>query len=184
VRVKDGKPLEFTLIAPTSSLNRMKLAPLIQEQLRRVGVRVQLEPLESATELDRESRGNFDAALGAWVMPSSPDALKAAWTTRGIGGSGTNYGAYTNPQFDMLLDSALAAPASDARAAFSRAYAVINDDAPAIWLYEPKRIIGLHRRIRTGAMRPDAWWFDLAEWHVAAAERIPRDRIPPSVDGP
>jgi peptide/nickel transport system substrate-binding protein len=178
VRTKQGRELAFTLIVPTSSMNRMKLALLIQEQLRRMGVRVQLEPLEASTELDREIRGTFDAALGAWVMPSSPDALRDAWTSSGVGASGTNYGSYSSPAFDALLDTALWAPPEQQRAAFSRAYGVINDDAPAIWLYEPRKIIGLHKRVRTASMRPDAWWFDLADWYIPARDRIARDRIP------
>jgi hypothetical protein len=47
-----------------------------------------------------------------------------------------------------------------------------------VWLYEPRKIIGIHRRIRTAAMRPDAWWFSLADWHITPVERILRDRIP------
>ena len=177
VRTKQGRELAFTLIVPTSSMNRMKLALLIQEQLRRMGVRVQLEPLEASTELDREIRGTFDAALGAWVMPSSPDALRDAWTSSGVGASGTNYGSYSNPAFDALLDTALWAPPERQRAAFSSAYRVINEDAPAVWLYEPRKIIGLHKRVRTASMRPDAWWFDLADWYIPVSDRIARDRI-------
>src|SRR4051812_42883133 len=98
-------------------------------------------------------------------MPSSTDAIRAAWTTVGIGKAGTNYGSYSNPMFDALFDSASWAPDSLARSAYSRAYAVINEDAPAVWLYEPRKLIGVHKRVRTARMRPDAWWFDLADWH-------------------
>jgi hypothetical protein len=61
---------------------------------------------------------------------------------------------------------------------FTKAIAVINDDAPAVWLYEPRKIIGVNRRIRTAKMRADTWWFDLAEWYIPSAEQLPRDRIP------
>jgi peptide/nickel transport system substrate-binding protein len=178
IRAKNGKELAFNLIVPSESMNRMKMAPLIQEQLRRAGARVQLETLQLSTEVDRERRGAFDASLGGWVMPSSPDAIRAAWTTAGIGENGTNFGGYSNPRFDALLDSALWAPPEAVRQAFTRAYTVINEDAPAVWLYEPRKIIGLHRRLRTAAMRPDAWWFDLADWYIPRVDRIPRDLIP------
>jgi peptide/nickel transport system substrate-binding protein len=178
VRSKNGKELAFILIIPTSSLNRIRMGLLLQEQLRRMGIRVQLEQLEASTEREREDHGAFDAALGSWVMASSPDGTKEAWTTSGIGKNGTNYGSYSNPRFDALLDSALWADTAHARERFTMAFAVINDDAPAVWLYEPRKIIGIHRRIRTARMRPDAWWFDLADWYVPPAERLPRDRIP------
>ena len=178
IRSKNGKELAFTLIIPTSSKNRVRMGPLIQEQLRRMGIRVQLEQLETSTESERESRGAFDAALGSWTMGSSPDGIKGGWTTSGIGKYGVNYGAYSNPRFDILLDSALRAETAQARDIFSRALAVINEDAPAVWLYEPRKIMGIDRRLRTAVMRPDAWWFDLSDWYIPLAERLPKDRIP------
>jgi peptide/nickel transport system substrate-binding protein len=178
VRARNGRQLGFTVLIPTISINRMKMGALIQEQLRRSGVRMEIEPLDVSTEIDRVTQGSFDAALDAWVMPSSTDAVRASWTTAGIGKGGTNYSSYSSPSFDALFDSALWAPDSSARAAYSRAYAVINEDAPAVWLYEPRKLIGLHRRVRTAPMRPDAWWFDLADWYIPVGERISRDRLP------
>jgi len=178
IRGKKGRELAFNLIIPISSLNRVRLGPLIQEQLRRVGMRVRIEQLESATETDREARGAFDAALGAWVMGSSPNGIKGAWTTSGIGKDGVNYGSYSNPRFDALLDSALSAGPDEARDKFTAAYAVINEDAPAVWLYESRKIVGIHRRFRTARMRPDAWWAGLADWSIPPMERILRDRLP------
>jgi peptide/nickel transport system substrate-binding protein len=178
IRAKNGRELAFSLIIPISSMNRMRLGPLIQEQLRRMGIRVQLEALEPATAADREARGAFDASLGGWAMGSSPDGIKGAWTTSGIGKNGVNYGSYSNPTFDALLDSALSAGPGEARDRFTAAYAVINEDAPAIWLYESRKIIGIHRRFRTTVMRPDAWWAGLADWSIPPSERILRDRLP------
>jgi peptide/nickel transport system substrate-binding protein len=178
MRRNNGKPLSFSIIVPNSNRSRVRMGPLLQEQLRRMGIQVQLEFLEENAETDRESKGTFDAALGAWTMGSSPDGMTAAWTSQGIGNHGVNYGSYSNPRFDALLDSALKADPSVAREKFTKAIAVINDDAPAVWLYEPRKIVGVSRRIRTTRMRPDAWWFDLAEWYIPSGEQLPRDRIP------
>lgn len=178
IRAKNGKELAFNLIIPFSSMNRVRMGPLIQEQLRRMGIGVHLEMLEPATETDRETRGAFDAALGAWVMASSPSGIKGAWTSSGVGKNGVNYGSYSNPRFDALLDSALWAAPQEARDKFTAAYAVINEDAPAIWLYESRKIIGIHRRFRTPRMRPDAWWAGLADWSIPPGQRILRDRLP------
>lgn len=178
MRAKKERALAFTLTIPTSSMNRIRMGPLIQEQLRRTGIRVDLEMLELSTQADKESRGKFDATLGGWIMATSPDGVREAWSSAGIGSNGVNYGAYSNPRFDALLDSALLAGPAEGRDRFTAAFAVINDDAPAVWLYEPRKIIGIHIRIRTAAMRPDAWWFSLADWHIPPPERLIRDRIP------
>jgi peptide/nickel transport system substrate-binding protein len=178
MRAKGGKDLTFTLMIPTISPTRLRMGPLIQEQLRRMGIGVRLEQLEMATENEREARGAFDAALDVWTMSSSPDGIKGAWSSTGMGKNGVNYSSYDNPKFDALLDTALWSDSTRARENFTKAFAVINEDAPAVWLYEPRKVIGIHKRFRTGPLRPDAWWFDLASWYIPPGERVERDLIP------
>lgn len=175
-REKYGRPLAFNLLVPSSSRSRVRMAVLIQAQLARVGVRVSIEQVEAGALVTRESNHNFDAVLGGWHMGASPDGTRETWTATGIGKDGTNYGSYENPVFDARLNAALAAGSPRAKGLFTAAYETINEDAPAVWLYEPKTVIGIDRRFRTGWMRPDAWWSDLGDWYVPAAEQAPRDK--------
>jgi peptide/nickel transport system substrate-binding protein len=176
-RARKGRELAFTLLVPMSSLNRVRMAVPLQAQLGQMGIRVSVETLGSAAMGSREQAGNFDAALGDWHMGASPDGARQAWSSSGVGDAGVNYGYYESPVFDAQLDSALRADSAHARDLFSRAYATINADAPAVWLYEPMTIMGLHRRIRTAKMRPDAWWINLGDWYIPRGERLMRDRL-------
>jgi peptide/nickel transport system substrate-binding protein len=178
IRTKNGRELRFNLLVPTSSKNRKRLAVLIQAQLRAMGIRVDIEQMENSALVARQQARDFDAVLGGWHLGVSPDGTKQAWSSAGAGKEGVNYGSYKNPTFDDQLDSALQANSAQAREKFTLAYATINQDAPAVWLYEPRTAIGLDRRFRTGWMRPDAWWADLGDWHIPPAERLPRDRLP------
>lgn len=178
VRGRNGRKLSFSLLVPSTNLNRTKMAVLIQEQLRRVGIQVNTDRLDDAAMSAKEQRGDFDASLDAWNMSSSPDGTRDAWSSSGLGKNGVNYGGYSNPLFDTLLDSALRADPGHARERFTAAYRVINEDAPAVWLYEPRKIVGIHRRFTTGETRADSWWFSLADWSVDPSRRLLRDRIP------
>jgi peptide/nickel transport system substrate-binding protein len=178
IRTKNGRELAFNLIVPTSSMNRIRMAVLLQAQLRSMGIGVDIEQLEGSAFIAREDSRNFDAALGSWHLGASPDGTRQAWTTAGMSKEGVNFGSYENPTFDAQLDTALRADSAHARERFTVAYVTINQDAPAVWLYEPRTVMGLHKRIRTGWMRPDAWWADLGDWYIPALERILRDRLP------
>jgi len=178
IRTKNGRELAFNLLVPTSSMSRMRLAVLLQAQLRSMGIRVEIEQMDNSAFMARQQARSFDAALGGWHLGASPDGTKQAWGTSGAGRQGLNYGSYENPTFDAQLDSALRADPERAREKFTLAYATINQDAAAVWLYEPRTVIGLHRRLRTGWMRPDAWWADLGDWYIPASERLLRDRLP------
>ena len=177
VRARRGRELQFTLLVPTSSLNRLRMSIPLQSQLAQMGVRVVLETMGSTAMGSREQAGDFDAALGNWHLGASPDGTRQAWSSRGVGDAGVNYGWYQSSVFDTQLDSALRADSAHARSLFTRAYSTINEDAPGVWLYEPMTIIGVHRRIRMGWMRPDAWWANLADWYIPREERILRDRL-------
>jgi peptide/nickel transport system substrate-binding protein len=178
IRTRSGRPLTFSIIVPTNSISRMRMAVLIQEQLRRAGIGVTIEQMDGAAHSARLRAHSFDAALNVFRLGSSLDGTKQGWTSAGQGANGLNYGSYSNPVFDAQLDTALRSEQSQAKVAFTRAYATINGDVPAVWLYEPKTVIGVHARVRTPRMRPDAWWIGLADWYIPQSERILRDRLP------
>ena len=175
-RSKNGIPLKFDVIVPSSSLSRTSIAPMIQEQLRLVGIDMKVDRMDWNAFTERERARNFDAELGSWTMTSSPGSVKEAWTSSAAAKGGLNRGAYESAQFDALVDSALSASTVEASTSyFKRANQVIVDDAPAVWLYEPRMVLAIHRRIRTTPMRPNSWWLDISRWQIPPAERLPRD---------
>ena len=173
MRARGGRELSFRLIVPNFSPNRMRMGVLLQEKLRQAGIRVDIDKMERMAQGTNEQKGDFDASLDNLTMPSSPDATRDAWTSSGTGKNGLNYGHYRNPRFDALLDSALFADPAHERVRFTAAYSVINEDAPAVWLYEPRKVMGVRTRVKMGQMRPDSWWFSLPDWSVSADRRIP-----------
>jgi peptide/nickel transport system substrate-binding protein len=180
IRVKAGRELAFTLLLPSLNLNRRRLGVMIQEQLRKAGIKVTLEPLDNAALTARLSTHRFDASLSSWHLGASLDGTRSGWTRAGLEKGGVNYGSYENPLFDAQLEFALEGDPLQSRSAFTNAFGIINQDAPAVWLYEAKTILGLHKRIRTPRMRPDAWWIGLGDWSIPPSERILRDRIRPT----
>jgi peptide/nickel transport system substrate-binding protein len=180
IREKNGRKLTFSILVPSSSRSRERMGVLIQEQLRQVGVRATLESLDFPALVQRQTDRDFDTMLWAWQLTPSPSGLRQTWTTASSRTkSGSNFGSYENSQFDALVDSALAeANASRSLQLFDRAYRIILDDAPAIWLYEPETVLGIHGRIRTTPMRADAWWLSLPDWTIPESQKIARDRIP------
>jgi peptide/nickel transport system substrate-binding protein len=181
VRRRNGRPLEFTLSVPNVSQARISMAVIIQDQLRQAGAKVNIDRLAIPSFVDLEKRRAFDAVFHGWQVDASPGGIRQTWGTGGTKSGGTNYGSYSNPTFDAGVDTALSEMDLNARRAhFKRAYQTIIDDAPAIWMAEPKMMMAINRRIRTPALRPDAWWTSIGEWWIPSTERIARDRVGPA----
>ena len=179
IREKGGRRLEFTMLVPNSSRNRMRFAVLMQEQLKQAGVDARIEELEFNAFVKRLDARDFDAAIEGGHLDPSPGVVRQSLSTASARAKdGSNYSRYESAAFDAAVDSATAAtdPAKS-RAHFRRAYEIILNDAPAVWLYELRQMAGAHKRIRITGMRADAWWAGLPDWSIPEGERIARDRI-------
>jgi len=149
MRARKGVPLAFTLIVPSSSTIRMQFAVLIQDQWKRAGAAVRIEPLEvNAFGAQMESR-KFDAMLNGWHIDPDPASFREEWSSGEMRPGGFNVSSYNNPAFDALADSA-ASERNPERSAelYRRAYRLLTDDAPAMWLYELKNAFGISNRIQ------------------------------------
>lgn len=180
VRERNGRPLEFSLSVPSSSKVRVQMAVLIQEQLRQAGVKVNVDQLDFPVLVERERKRTFDAVMHGWNPQPSPGSVRGSWGTAGSRAtSGNNYGSYESPVFDAYVDSALASFDPAVRKSyFTKAYQTIIQDAPAIWLAEPRPTVGYNARLVLAPLRSDAWWAHIADWWIPADKRIPRDNAP------
>lgn len=178
IRRKDGRPFEIRLIAPTSSAFRMSYAVLIQDALRKVGVKVDIDAAPFPVFFAKQTAGDFDAVLAAYSTDPNAAGAVQSWGTASIIPAGGNYLSYSDPRFDALVDSATASfSAAAARAYAVRAYQTIADDAPAVWLYDVLAIGLISTRFHVAPLRADGWWEHLADWTIPPAARIDRDRI-------
>jgi peptide/nickel transport system substrate-binding protein len=186
IRSRNGRPLQFTLSVPSSSKVRVRLAVLLQEQLRQAGVKMDIEQLEFPALVEKDRKRAFDATIGQWSTQPSPGAVRGSWGTGGSrAASGNNYGSYESPVFDAYVDTALASfDPGKRKAYFTKAYETIIQDAPAIWLAEPIQTVGYQSRLQLATLRPDAWWIHIPEWWIPSNKRIPRDNAPASATPP
>jgi ABC-type transport system substrate-binding protein len=157
----------------TTSAPRAAMAPQLQEQLRRIGVRLELVRLDGPVWIQRRQRGEFDLDFSAATMDPAPSGVVQSWTCGGRGGS--NLGQYCDPAVDSALDRAISSARGGERE-WRAAYAALQNDAPALFLASPQTAFALHRRFRAVNLRPESLYSDLWRWSVDPGRRLPRDR--------
>lgn len=167
-RHRDAIALRFELLVPSTAIAGQRAAVLMQDELRRIGVTMDIDPIDNAALAARLSAHNFDAALIELDWDPSPLSARQLWRTPADASSETaNFGGYTNPDFDAAIESAASAVDSGAaHASASRAWYALVRDAPAIWLYDLERVAAIRRCIRPSGVRADAWWSALSEWTI------------------
>lgn len=167
---RSGVPLRLSVIVPSSSAVRKQLAVQAQEQLARVGVRLDVQLLEGPVWGERHSRGNFDVSFGSATQDPSPAGLAFSWSCAGSG----NVGRHCDPAADSLMASAVLTSGNPAPiwvAALRR----IEADARAAYLYAPMNLVAVHRRFERVEIRPDSPWMMAYRWRVQRGRALARD---------
>ncbi len=177
VRDHNGTKLSFHLLVPTTSAVRRQYARLLQEELRRLGVEVLIDEVEFSVFMERAQSGRFDALLQVWQTdPTSSSGIAQTWTQSGIGRS--NFLRYASPVFDRLVEQASATfDRAQARRGWRAAMEVLNQDAPAVFLFAPENVAAIHRRVADVTIRPDSWWELVRTWRIPPDRLIDRDRV-------
>ena len=126
--------LRLSLKISTNEETRLQ-STVIQQDLRRVGIDLDLRSYEFATFYADVLKGDFQIFSLQWVggALADPDIIRRVFHSTQVPPAGFNRGYYRNPEVDRLIDEASAALSEDERRAkYSRAQQLIAEDAPYI----------------------------------------------------
>jgi peptide/nickel transport system substrate-binding protein len=125
------------------------LAAVLQQQLARVGVALDLRCYEYATFYSDVTRGAFQMYSLRWIGGNEqPEIFSYVYATASFSPQGANRGHYSNPQLDALLDDAAqSADAARRRADYAEAQRILARDLPAINLWYRDTVVVHNRRL-------------------------------------
>jgi peptide/nickel transport system substrate-binding protein len=177
MRARAGKPLAFSLLIPATVRTRVRYATLIQAALKERGITVNIESVEPPVYTERLGKRAFDATIHSAGTDPTLATVRQSWGgAAALTAGGSNRTGYASPVFDALVDSAMNASGAATGAYWVRAFREINEDAPAVWLYEPRQVIALQARLQPTRILPIGAYSGLAEWTIPSGQRLPRDR--------
>jgi ABC-type transport system substrate-binding protein len=143
---RTGTRFTITMKSSTDPLARL-LGEVLQDEWKRIGVQLELRPLEFATFYTDITTGNFQLYTLRWVGANNdPDFFEYAFGSHKIPPAGANRGRYRNAQLDALLDKARVEPDREKRRAlYSQAQQIIATDLPYLPLWFQDNI-SVHRK--------------------------------------
>lgn len=162
---REGQVFEFELITNTGNQLRADACVLIQQDLERVGIRVQLRSLELASMIRALSKQEFDGVLSAWGISTDLD-FRYAFHSEEIDG-GSNFGSFRNPELDAILDGIQHTTDQDeAKELFQAAQRLIHQEQPYTFLWEPTRMVALSRRWENVVPTAQSVLQNISEWRL------------------
>lgn len=170
---REGRPFRFTLLVPHGYRERRDAAEIVQSDLARVGVAVEVREVEFNTLIARAGNPklrDFDAMLFGWKPEFRVDDTDLFACSRRD--NPITFAGYCNPATDRLLDSVLrTADRAAARPLWHRYQEQIARDQPFTLLYFTDRLEGISRRVQDA--RPDVRgdWVGVDRWWILPGMR-------------
>jgi peptide/nickel transport system substrate-binding protein len=160
-----GQPdgFQFTFEG-SSNATDLQVLQLVQAQIAEAGITMDITQVDTATQISDTVAHNFEATWAQWSGRPDPDGN--TYNHFHTGG-GMNYGVYSNPQVDELLDQARQVSDHEQRKQlYSQVTQMLQEDVPAIFIWHPDEPKAMTTRLHDyppipdGMMRFAAVWLD------------------------
>lgn len=157
-RQKNGVPLTFEMLVPSTDAAVQSTAAAMQEQLKAIGITVTLksEDFGSIIGVLRNTR-NYQSMLISLNLSQDPDIIGLLVTSANTVVGGFNGGQYKNPSVDDQLHQAAGTfDQSKRKPLYVQAQDQLMKDLPWAPILELKDLVGLSKRVNgiSGAMGP------------------------------
>ena len=165
---QNGNPVEFSILTNSSNADRSKMATLVSDDLKQLGMRAQVVPLEFRSLLDRVTQTKeYDACvLGLVSFDADPTADMNVWLSNGgthlWNPSQEHPATAWEAEIDKLMDQQLVAKGFEERKkSFDRVQQLLDENQPFVFLATPDILVGAKNAIgnfQPAVIEPYALW--------------------------
>jgi peptide/nickel transport system substrate-binding protein len=158
-----ANPLKLTY-KTSSDPFRIRLATVIQSQLKEVGIDVDLRSYDWGTFFGDIKQGNFQLYSLSWVGIRTPDIYRNIFASDALPPSGANRGRYVSKRVDQLIKQAeQTSNLSDQAKLYHQVAAELHQDLPYIPLWYEDQLAVQGSRISGYKLMSDGNYDGLAQ---------------------
>jgi ABC-type transport system substrate-binding protein len=151
----NGVRFHLTMKSSTEETTRL-MSAVLQQQLRAVGIALDIRTFEFATFYSDVTRGAFQFYSLRWIGGNEdPDIFEYVFDSSKFPPHGANRGYYSNPQVDALIDQARSTTDHEKRKQlYAQIQEILAEQLPYINLWYFDNVIVASRRVRNLMLDP------------------------------
>lgn len=164
---KNGKPFVFTVLTNQGNDVRLKTAQIIKENLKAVGIDMNIKVLEWQALLHEFiDKKRFEAIILGWSLSRDPD-LYDIWHSSKTKEGEFNFISYKNDEIDrLLIEGRQTFDIEKRKRIYRRIHEILSEEQPYTFLFVPDALPVLHKRFKGVEKAPLGIWYDFIHWYV------------------
>lgn len=135
---KDGEKFSITLVTYPERAELPPMAEVIQDQLKKVGIEVELVVVDNDSSIALRNKGEFDIYLmgrGLLFVPDPDEVMMTDYHSSGTSGDGSGVYRWSNAEVDELIKKARGIIDPSARKSlYDRVQQIVVDESPVSYL--------------------------------------------------
>src|SRR5216683_3946858 len=164
---QDGKPFTLTIRTNQGNDERKKIAELIQQRFKEIGIQVDIQLIEWAAFIKEFVKPRrFEVVVLGLGSGTDPDQF-VVWHSSQRGPDQMNRTGYANPEVDRLLELGRSSCVQEERVQYyHRIQQILAEDLPMIFLYTADALPVVAARVRGVSPAPAGILHNFTEWFV------------------
>lgn len=164
---KNGRPFRFTVLINQGNEARIKTAQIIKENLKRIGIDMNIKVLEWQAMLHEFiDKKRFEAVILGWALSRDPD-IYDIWHSSKTKEGEFNFISYKNSEVDkLLIEGRRTFDKEKRKKIYHRIHEILADEQPHTFLYVPDSLPAIHRRFKGIEKAPLGIWHNFIHWYV------------------
>jgi len=167
---RDGQPLKLTYSAITGSLFSSRIGLVLKENLKQVGVDLELNEFDFPTLQQRSMERALDCFSQAWLPPLEPDPEQlwhSRWGKAGV--MSQNLSGLEDPEVDALIERGQRELDTNARMeVWHQLHRRLAELAPYLWLVNPATKVAVSKRLFGVQLFHVEPGYDVRRWYLRA----------------
>ena len=169
---KGGKDLELTLTVPTGDTVREKTGTIIQDNLSKIGIKVNIESMEFKAVMQKVvGNHEFEMYLMGNTLEADPDPTPNWYSTQATdekGVFGWNIAGFKSKEADNLMDLNRKATVLEERAKILNDFGkLLNKELPWIPLYASDIVKAYNKNLKNYTSNTFAGFYNVEKWEFS-----------------
>jgi peptide/nickel transport system substrate-binding protein/microcin C transport system substrate-binding protein len=149
-KIINGKKTKLSFNLISSNKDTEKMLTVMKEDMKKAGVEMIINSVDWNALVKAKNEKKFDAIIMAWGGGNPDPDPTQIWHSKSSEGIGSNYIDYKNAEVDRLIEEGIKiSDKSERIKVFHKIHRLIADDAPYIFLFEPKyELYAVSKRVK------------------------------------
>lgn len=162
---KQGKDFKFTFLYPAAAKTTERIATILKEDLKRIGIAMEIERMEWGAFLDRLYKMEFEATMLAWSAPFESDPYQI-WdkSQAGVKGSSNFIGFVHEDASQIIGEARREFDEKKRNRLYWRFQEILHELQPYTFMFNRAAIVAVSRRFDNVIVHKGG--LDFLEWKV------------------